>query len=121
MDLGSSRRASCDDAASPPTAPAQVWEWVAGGAELEEEMSNLPAGLRTVARGAVPFSSLTRADTGAQDGTEKALFETARRPARSVLMRYRDGRRSICLSSQSGLPADLHLLRDRARWRSGAT
>ncbi len=41
----------------------------------------------------------------ASDGTEKALFETGDgRPIEAVLMRYRDGRRSICLSSQSGCP-----------------
>ena len=41
----------------------------------------------------------------AKDGTVKALFETAdRRPIEAVLMRYRDGRRSLCLSSQSGCP-----------------
>ena len=39
------------------------------------------------------------------DGTEKALFATADgRPVEAVLMRYRDGRRSLCLSSQSGCP-----------------
>src|ERR1700754_3906649 len=41
----------------------------------------------------------------ARDGTEKALFMTADgRPIEAVLMRYRDGRRSLCLSSQSGCP-----------------
>jgi 23S rRNA (adenine2503-C2)-methyltransferase len=41
----------------------------------------------------------------AKDGTEKALFMTAdNRPIEAVLMRYRDGRRSLCLSSQSGCP-----------------
>ena len=40
-----------------------------------------------------------------RDGTVKALFSTADgRPVEAVLMRYRDGRRSICLSSQSGCP-----------------
>jgi 23S rRNA (adenine2503-C2)-methyltransferase len=35
----------------------------------------------------------------------KALFQTADgHPVEAVLMRYRDGRRSICLSSQSGCP-----------------
>jgi 23S rRNA (adenine2503-C2)-methyltransferase len=35
----------------------------------------------------------------------KALFSTADgRPVEAVLMRYRDGRRSLCLSSQSGCP-----------------
>jgi 23S rRNA (adenine2503-C2)-methyltransferase len=41
----------------------------------------------------------------AGDGTVKALFATADgRALEAVLMRYRDGRRSICLSSQSGCP-----------------
>ena len=40
-----------------------------------------------------------------RDGTEKALFRTGDgRPLETVLMRYRDGRRSLCLSSQSGCP-----------------
>ena len=40
-----------------------------------------------------------------RDGTVKALFATADgRPLEAVLMRYRDGRRSLCLSSQSGCP-----------------
>ena len=35
----------------------------------------------------------------------KTLFTTADgRPVEAVLMRYRDGRRSLCLSSQSGCP-----------------
>src|SRR4029450_4895689 len=39
------------------------------------------------------------------DGTAKALFRTHDgHPVEAVLMRYRDGRRSICLSSQSGCP-----------------
>src|ERR1700754_864219 len=41
----------------------------------------------------------------ARDRTAKALFETGDgRPVEAVLMRYRDGRRSLCLSSQSGCP-----------------
>ena len=41
----------------------------------------------------------------ARDGTAKALFQTGDgRPVEAVLMRYRDGRRSLCLSSQSGCP-----------------
>ena len=41
----------------------------------------------------------------ASDGTVKALLRTARgNPVEAVLMRYRDGRRSLCLSSQSGCP-----------------
>jgi 23S rRNA (adenine2503-C2)-methyltransferase len=41
----------------------------------------------------------------ARDGTVKALFSTHDgRPVEAVLMRYRDDRRSLCLSSQSGCP-----------------
>jgi 23S rRNA (adenine2503-C2)-methyltransferase len=84
----------------------QVWEWIARGAASYEEMTNLPRDLREELDGAVPFSSLSaRAAAKSGDGTEKALFETADgRPVEAVLMRYRDGRRSLCLSSQSGCP-----------------
>ncbi len=84
----------------------QVWEWTARGAASYEEMTNLPVGLRERLAAAVPFSSLTEVrEALASDGTEKALFETADgRPVEAVLMRYRDGRRSLCVSSQSGCP-----------------
>ena len=54
----------------------------------------------------MPLSTLTvEAEAKSDDGTVKALFHTADgRPIEAVLMRYRDGRRSVCLSSQSGCP-----------------
>src|SRR4051794_10007759 len=69
-------------------------------------MTNLPAALRERLEAEVPLSSLDFVrDALARDGTEKALFNTADgRPIEAVLMRYRDGRRSLCLSSQSGCP-----------------
>jgi 23S rRNA (adenine2503-C2)-methyltransferase len=84
----------------------QVWEWAARGASSYGEMTNLPLPLRERLGQAVPFSSLQNVSEAlARDGTEKALFETADgRPVEAVLMRYRDGRRSLCLSSQSGCP-----------------
>jgi 23S rRNA (adenine2503-C2)-methyltransferase len=84
----------------------QVWEWAARGAGSYDEMSNLPLELRGRLADEVPFSSLTAVhESLASDGTEKALFETHDgRPVEAVLMRYRDGRRSLCLSSQSGCP-----------------
>jgi 23S rRNA (adenine2503-C2)-methyltransferase len=84
----------------------QVWEWAARGAGSYDEMTNLPVELRRRLADSVPFSSLRVERTAlARDGTEKALFGTAdRRPVEAVLMRYRDGRRSLCLSSQSGCP-----------------
>src|ERR671916_443952 len=84
----------------------QVWEWAARGAGSYEEMTNVPLGLRERLAGEVPFSSLGLVhESLASDGTEKALFETHDgRPVEAVLMRYRDGRRSLCVSSQSGCP-----------------
>jgi len=84
----------------------QVWEWVARGAGSYADMTNLPLRLRDALAAEVPFSSLRLVrEVHSADGTQKALFETAdRRPVEAVLMRYRDGRRSLCLSSQSGCP-----------------
>ena len=84
----------------------QVWEWLARGAGSYEQMTNLPAALRHQLAAHVPLSSLVvSSEARARDGTEKALFTTADgRPIETVLMRYRDGRRSLCLSSQSGCP-----------------
>jgi 23S rRNA (adenine2503-C2)-methyltransferase len=85
---------------------AQVWEWVARGVRSYPEMTNLPAALRQQLEAAVPLSTLTvAAEAKSDDGTVKILFHTADgRPIEAVLMRYRDGRRSVCLSSQSGCP-----------------
>ena len=84
----------------------QVWEWLARGAGSFDEMTNLPAGLRADLAERLPISTLAvDASARSVDGTEKALFLTAEgRPVEAVLMRYRDGRRSLCLSSQSGCP-----------------
>src|SRR3954469_15477924 len=84
----------------------QVWEWTARGAGSYDEMTNLPGELRERLAGELPFSTLEpEQEALARDGTEKALFRTADgRPVEAVLMRYRDGRRSLCLSSQSGCP-----------------
>jgi 23S rRNA (adenine2503-C2)-methyltransferase len=85
---------------------SQVWEWTARGATGYEAMTNLPAGLRRELESSVPFSTLSLDDEAhSKDGTVKALFRTADgHPVETVLMRYRDGRRSLCLSSQSGCP-----------------
>jgi 23S rRNA (adenine2503-C2)-methyltransferase len=90
----------------PAYRPKQIWEWVSRGARSYEEMTNLPAGLRERLGAEVPLSTLTvAAEAKSDDGTVKTLFHTADgRPIEAVLMRYRDGRRSVCLSSQSGCP-----------------
>ncbi len=93
-------------AGQPAFRARQVWEWAARGAGDYEQMTNLPAPLREWLGENVPFSSLElREERRASDGTVKALFATADgRPLEAVLMRYRDGRNSICVSSQSGCP-----------------
>jgi 23S rRNA (adenine2503-C2)-methyltransferase len=94
------------DRGEPRFRARQVWGWAARGAGGYAEMTDLPAQLREALHRELPFSSLTLQDESrSADGTVKALFATADgRPLESVLMRYRDGRRSVCLSSQSGCP-----------------
>jgi 23S rRNA (adenine2503-C2)-methyltransferase len=90
----------------PPYRSRQVWEWAARGVEGYEAMTNLPRALRDRLSHDVPFSTLVlEREAESRDGTVKALFRTREgHPVEAVLMRYRDGRRSLCLSSQSGCP-----------------
>jgi 23S rRNA (adenine2503-C2)-methyltransferase len=84
----------------------QIWKWASQGATSYAEMTDLPRPLREALIATVPFSTLTvERETTARDGTVKTLLRTHDgRPLEAVLMRYRDGRRSLCLSSQSGCP-----------------
>ncbi len=84
----------------------QISRWAAQGAAGFQTMTDLPLALRARLTEAVPFSSLTlEHEARARDGTVKALLRTHDgRPLEAVLMRFGDGRRSICLSSQSGCP-----------------
>ena len=93
-------------AGEPPFRARQVWSWVARGAESFEEMTDLPAALREELARTVPMRCLRLTErASSRDGTRKVLLETGDgRPVEAVLMRYRDGRNSICVSSQSGCP-----------------
>ena len=84
----------------------QVWEWTARGAGSYEAMTNVPGTTRALLAERVPFSTLEPVhEARSADGTVKVLFHTQERhPVEAVLMRYRDGRRSVCVSSQSGCP-----------------
>ena len=84
----------------------QIWRWAAQGASGFAAMTDLPLALRAELEQAVPYSTLAvQRQQTARDGTVKTLLETADgRPVEAVMMRYRDGRRSLCLSSQSGCP-----------------
>jgi 23S rRNA (adenine2503-C2)-methyltransferase len=94
------------DRGEPAYRTRQVWEWAARGAEGYDAMTNVPAVLRAALTDAVPYSTLSvTGEQQARDGTLKVLFRTHDgHPVEAVLMRYRDGRRSICVSSQSGCP-----------------
>ena len=93
-------------AGEPPYRAAQVWRWAAHGVAGYADMTDVPAELRAQLAADVPFSTLAvEQQEQSRDGTVKALFRTHDgHPVEAVLMRYRDGRRSLCLSSQSGCP-----------------
>ncbi len=105
MDLALLER-TLDELGAPAYRARQVWRWAAQGVDDFGQMTDLPLALRDALTERIPFSSLTVADEAhSSDGTVKALLRTADgRPVEAVLMRYRDGRRSLCLSSQSGCP-----------------
>ncbi len=105
MDLDLLAR-TLSDLDQPPFRADQVWRWASQGADSYRTMTNLPLDLRGRLEQEVPFSTLTvENEARAHDGTVKVLFRTGDgRPVESVLMRYRGGRHSVCLSSQSGCP-----------------
>src|SRR3954462_12438045 len=105
MDLALLER-TLEELDQPRFRAGQVWSWAARGARGYEEMTNLPAALRAELAERIPFSSLrVEREATSVDGTVKTLFSTHDgRPLETVLMRYRDGRRSVCVSSQSGCP-----------------
>src|SRR3954468_16553686 len=94
------------DAGEPAFRARQAWRWTAGGAAGYDAMTDLPEPLRERLEAEVPYSTLSLLNEAhSRDGTVKALFQTHDgRPVEAVRMRYRDGRRSVCVSSQSGCP-----------------
>jgi 23S rRNA (adenine2503-C2)-methyltransferase len=104
VDLAALER-KLSDWGEPPYRGRQIWQWLARGADYEE-MTNVPALLRERLARELALSTLSvERELRARDGTEKALLRTVDgRPLEAVLMRYADGRRSLCLSSQSGCP-----------------
>ena len=94
------------DRGEPGYRARQVWEWTARGVAGYEEMTTLPKPLRATLAEEVPLSTLEVVrEQKARDRTVKTLFQTHDgHPVEAVLMRYRDGRRSVCISTQSGCP-----------------
>ena len=99
-------QAKLEELGEPAYRARQIWRWAAQGAASFSSMTDLPLRLRDALERAVPFSTLSvEREARARDGTVKTLFRTGDgRPVEAVLMRYRHGRCSLCLSSQSGCP-----------------
>ncbi|MFT4977162.1 MAG: 23S rRNA (adenine2503-C2)-methyltransferase, partial [Myxococcota bacterium] len=83
----------------------QLWRWMyEGGASRFEEMTNLPRALRTLLdeRASLGVLSISTEQIS-RDGTVKRLYRLHDgQLIESVLMPYRDNRRTACISSQAG-------------------
>ena len=104
--ISRSSNARSPRAASPRTAHARCGSGRRVASPPTTGMTTLPKALRAGLAEVVPFSTLELVtERESRDGTVKALFRTGDgHPVEAVLMRYRDGRRSLCLSAQSGCP-----------------
>ena len=83
----------------------QVWHWVHDkGVRSFDEMTNLPKALREQLAEHTSFGTLeVAAEQTSKDGTVKRLYRLSDgQLIESVLMPYRDGRRTACISSQAG-------------------
>jgi len=84
----------------------QIARWVYGrGAERIAEMTDLPAEFRDRLAGAARIGTLAvRRSTDAPDGSATKLLAACEdgQTVECVLMRFDDGRRSACLSTQAG-------------------
>lgn len=83
----------------------QVRRWLYDkGAQTIDEMTDLPKGLRTQLAAGSTIGTLAQVvEQSSQDGTQKRLYRLPDGPLiESVLMPYRDGRRTACISSQAG-------------------
>ena len=83
----------------------QIRRWLfEKGASSVAEMSDLPKALRAVLKQQATLGSLTvAAEQQSRDGTVKRLYRLHDgHLVESVLMKYADGRRTACISSQAG-------------------
>lgn len=83
----------------------QIWHWCYQELETDpDRMTSLPKQLRSQLREAFTFTHLEQdLHLKADDGTEKVLLRLPDGQAiEAVLMRYQDGRRTACISTQAG-------------------
>lgn len=83
----------------------QLWHWIYQELETDpHQITTLPKKLRSELERQFLFTNLEEVvHLQSQDGTEKVLFRLPDdQTIESVLMRYEDGRRTACISSQAG-------------------
>lgn len=82
----------------------QIREWISAGTTNFDTMSNLPRRLREKLKSCVTVHALDLvAEQRSVDGTIKRVYALQDgQLIESVLMIYKDGRRTACLSSQAG-------------------
>ena len=83
----------------------QLWQWMYGQKVTTfDEMSNLPADLRTKLEEHASLRAMKLAtERESRDGTVKRLYQLQDGQfIESVLMAYDDGRRTACISTQAG-------------------
>ena len=83
----------------------QVWHWIHDkGATRFDDMANLPSALRAqLAEHATLGTLQVATEQTSKDGTVKRLYRLSDgQLIEAVLMPYRDGRRTACISSQAG-------------------
>ena len=104
-----------DELGQPAYRARQVWSWAARGAAGYADMTDLPAALRAQLEERVPFSTLTvEHESHSRDGTVKALFHTHDGRPGGGRADALPGRAPLAVPLLAvGLPADLHVLRDR--------
>ena len=83
----------------------QVWKWLYDGGVFDfEQMNNVPKKLRHRLQEHFVFGVMSKAtEQCSKDGTVKRVYRlNDGQLIESVLMPYRDGRRTACISSQAG-------------------
>ncbi len=94
---------------SPAYRAKQVYKWIHHKLTFDfDGMTDLPKDLRDRLKEKYSIETLrVKHKTRAKDGTEKYLFELSDgNRVESVFMKTRDGRQTICLSTQAGCPLD---------------
>ena len=101
----------------------QVYKALTGSLVRDwKEATNLPRALQAALSEEAPAAALTLERVSlASDGTRKYLFYTRDSHAIETVMIPEKARRTVCISTQVGMPDGLHVLRHGAAWESRGT